>query len=92
MELAPAYRKLQGYLGQDGRFRELPGKRQKKLQVLMFQFLATKFQSDIKYSETEVNEVLNEFHSFGDPASLRRFMIGQGLLLRTVDGRSYWKA
>ena len=91
MRLSPAFIKLKGYLGKDGLFRELPGKRQKKLQLLMFQFLATKFSPSIKYSESEVNDILNNHHSFNDPASLRRFMIGQGLLNRTLDGRSYWK-
>ena len=81
---------LQGYLGEDGRFRQLPGKRQKKLQRLMFEYFATKFQSGVTYTEQEVNDILTKHHSFNDPASLRRFMIGMQLLSRTIDGREYW--
>ena len=81
---------LQGYLGDDGRFRSLPGKRQKKLQRLMFEYFATKFKSGVIYSEQEVNDILTKHHSFEDPASLRRFMIGMQLLSRTKDGREYW--
>ena len=91
MTIENPYLPLEGYLGDDGRFQQLPGKRQKKLQLLMFQFLAEKFQEDVFYSEEEVNDILNIYHSFDDPASLRRFMIGKKLLARTIDGRKYWK-
>ena len=92
IQLSTSYMILQGYLGRDGRFVQLPGKRQKKLQKLMFEFLASKFEPSVSYSESEVNDILAKYHSFEDPASLRRFMIGQGLLSRTRDGRTYWKS
>ena len=85
------YALLNGYLAKDGRFDQLPGKRQKKLQHLMFDFLAEQFQKEVEYTERQVNEILNRHHSFEDPASLRRFMIGCGLLGRTLDGRTYWR-
>lgn len=91
MQLPESYKSLQGYLGADGRFKIMPGKRQKKLQILLFQFLSEQFEKDVQYLETEVNSILNNCHSFEDPASLRRFMIGQKLLARTLDGRVYWK-
>lgn len=84
------YIELKGYLDDSGRFERMPGKRQKKKQALMFQYLAEKFVEGRKYTEKEVNEVLNRHHTFNDPASLRRFMFGQKLLDRTLDGRSYW--
>lgn len=90
MTATEKYAALQGYLDSNGRFERMPGKRQKKKQALMFQFLAEKFVEGRKYSEKEVNEVLNRYHTFNDPASLRRFMYGSKLLDRTVDGRSYW--
>ena len=85
------YSSLHGYLGKDNRFSHLPGKRQKKLQTLMFEFFAEKIEAQKDYTESEINEILNAYHSFNDAASLRRFMIGKKLLSRTVDGRRYWK-
>lgn len=84
------YKDLQGYMDADGKFNALPGKRQKKKQLLMFQYLAERFEHGRKYSEQEVNEILNLHHTFNDPASLRRFMFGCKLLDRTLDGRRYW--
>jgi len=89
--LPEKYMKLRGYLGKDNRFERLPGKRQKKLQQLMLEFLAEKFEGSLKYTESEINDILNQYHSFADPATLRRFMIGHQLLCRTNDGRQYWK-
>ena len=84
------YVSLNGYLDDAGKFERLPGKRQKNKQNLMLQYLAEKFQRGQNYSEKEVNEILNQHHSFGDPATLRRLMFGRGLLDRTIDGKSYW--
>ena len=87
---ADKYKDLKGYLDDDGKFERMPGKRQKRKQALMFEYLAEKFELSKKYSETEVNEILNQHHTFNDPASLRRFMFGSSLLGRTLDGRFYW--
>ncbi len=82
---------LKGYIGEDGRFNHLPGKRQKNRLNLMLDYLITQFEFNKKYSEKEVNNLLDRFHSFNDPASLRRFLFGRGLLDRTLDGSSYWR-
>lgn len=82
---------LKGYRNEEGKFTRLPGKKQKKKLDAMIQFLATKFKSEIKYSEMEVNEILNQYHSFNDPATLRRLLFGMSLLNRTKDGREYWR-
>lgn len=84
------FQDLKGYLDDNGKFDRLPGKRQKKKQASMLQFLVQKFEMGKKYSEKEVNEILNQQHSFEDPAILRRLMFGRKLLNRTLDGRSYW--
>lgn len=84
------YSLLKGYLDKEGKFSKLPGKKQKKKQSLMLQFLANKFEKDKKYTEKEVNELLNKHHSFNDPASLRRMMLGGNLIDRTIDGKEYW--
>lgn len=82
---------LQGYLDEDGKFDRFPGKRQKKKQAEMLQFLADQFKAGKKYTEMEVNDILNQHHSFNDPATLRRLMFGSKLIDRTLDGRAYWK-
>jgi len=84
------YKMLQGYQDEDGKFHSFPGKRQKEKQALMLQYLASKFEAGKKYSETEVNDILNEYHSFNDPATLRRLMFGKRFINRTIDGRQYW--
>jgi len=84
------FQELNGYLDGEGKFDRFPGKKQKKKQALMLQFLAQKFEPGKKYSEMEVNEILNQHHSFNDPATLRRLMFGSKLINRTLDGKSYW--
>lgn len=84
------YDLIKTYLDSEGKFERMPGKRQKNKQKLMFEYLSEQFEADIKYTESEVNEILNLHHSFNDPASLRRFLCGAGWLDRTIDGRAYW--
>ncbi|MEM7372072.1 MAG: DUF2087 domain-containing protein [Bacteroidota bacterium] len=84
------YSSLSGYIDSAGKFDRLPGKKQKKKQALMLQFLAEKFEEGITYTEREVNDILNQHHSFKDPATLRRLMFGSGLINRTMDGKAYW--
>lgn len=84
------YSTLSGYRDDQGKFDRFPGKRQKKKQALMLEFLAEQFEAGKKYTEKEVNEILNQHHSFEDPATLRRLMFGSGLINRTLDGKAYW--
>ena len=84
------YFSIKGYFDESGKVTQFPGKRQKKKQFLILEFLAEKFEMGKKYTEKEVNEILNKHHNFNDPATLRRLMFGTRLLNRTLDGRSYW--
>lgn len=84
------YTSLEGYLNQDGKFTQFPGKKQKNKQHLMLEFLAEQFETGKNYTEKEVNEILNQHHSFNDPATLRRLMFGKQLINRTLDGKRYW--
>jgi len=84
------YTSLKGYLDQNGKFSQFPGKKQKNKQHLMLEFLAEQFETGKNYTEKEVNELLNQHHSFNDPATLRRLMFGKQLLDRTLDGKRYW--
>jgi len=87
--LEDKYKCLNGYLDVDGKFSHLPGKRKKKALDAMVDFLGEKFQLNKYYSELEVNDILNQYHSFNDPATLRRLLVGSQILDRTRDGRQY---
>jgi len=82
---------LKGYYNQEDQFDRLPGKRHKKKQALMLEVLASYFEKGRRYTEREVNHILNQHHTFKDSASLRRLMLGMNLLDRTVDGKMYWR-
>lgn len=84
------YSTLKGYQDEQGRFTQLPGKRQKKKQALMLEYLAEQFDAGRQYTEREVNDILNQHHNFEDPATLRRLMFGLQLIDRTLDGKAYW--
>ena len=55
-------------------------------------WLSTKFKLDKKYSEKEVNEILDNHHLFNDTPLLRRELISRKYLIRKDDGSIYWKA
>jgi len=82
---------LKGYLNDEGKMIRLPGKKQKKKLAAMLEYFAHQFSFGKVYSEMEVNHVLNEHHSFNDPATLRRLLFTSGFLNRTLDGREYRK-
>ncbi|MEN0046028.1 MAG: DUF2087 domain-containing protein [Bacteroidota bacterium] len=84
------YAPLTGYQDQNGKFIQFPGKKQKNKQHLMLEFLAAQFETGKDYTEKEVNDILNQHHSFNDPATLRRLMFGKQLINRTLDGKRYW--
>lgn len=84
------YKCLSGYVDADGKFDRLPGKRKKKSLDAMIKFLGEQFDANTEYTELEVNDILIQFHSFNDPATLRRLLFGSQILDRTRDGRRYW--
>ena len=54
-------------------------------------FLSTKFQGNKKYSEKEINQIIDQFHLFNDIPLLRRELISRRYLSRTDNGAEYWK-
>lgn len=58
---------------------------------IVINWLSNKFNGEIKYSEKEVNEILDRHHSFNDKALLRRELISRKFLSRKDDGSEYWK-
>lgn len=78
---------LNNFLDGDGRLVKLPSKRHMQLEAL--RYLAGKFQPGREYTEREVNGLLLEWHTFGDPATLRRGLYDSRFLDRDPYGRSY---
>ncbi len=87
MELKP---ELKGFLDKDSKLKSWPSRKHREKQLLVLEFLAAKFEPGQEYSEKEVNELLNQNHTFGDPAMLRRELFMKKLLDRTPDGNRYW--
>jgi biotin operon repressor len=81
---------LRRFLDSEGRVSSWPAKR--KDQRLVLRYLAARFAPEQRYTEREVNALLNQWHTFGDPATIRRDMYDDGLLHRTRDGGGYWRA
>lgn len=70
---------------QDGRLKTIPAQRKKKRIVL--QALAQQFELQRIYPESEVNAILARYHD--DVCTLRRDLVGEGLLER--DAQGYWR-
>ncbi len=58
---------------------------------MVLEYLASKFEAGWEYSEKEINAILDQNHTFGDPAMLRRELFMKKLLDRAPDGSRYWK-
>ncbi len=69
----------------DDRLTQIPA-RLKKRQVIL-SWLVDKFEFDRRYSEQEVNEVIQQYHP--DYASLRRYMVDEQLMQR--ESGVYWR-
>ncbi len=79
-------RKVLGDFIQSGRLKEIPAYR-KKRQVIL-RYLAGQFAEGQLYPEKEVNAILQRYHP--DSATLRREMVGYGLLAR--EHGIYWRS
>lgn len=80
---------LDRYLDERGRITVYPSKL--SLRRVALAYLAGKFEPERRYREPEVNELLQEWHTFGDWALLRRELFDLGFLNRTADGTHYWR-
>jgi hypothetical protein len=72
-----------------GRLVRLPNKF--SVQQMAMWAMWTHFVVRRKYTEKEVNQILNAHHTFGDPATLRRELVNMKLLGRKSDCSQYWK-
>ena len=80
---------LKSFLDKDGRLISLPAKHKKKLAAIWY--LAGKIEAGRQYTEPEINDLLDEWTLFHDPATLRRELYNKQLLERTADCSRYWK-
>ena len=81
---------LRRFLDRDARVTTWPSK-QKDQQALLH-YLIAKFSPAQDYTEAQVNALLNTWHTYGNPAYLRRSLVDAGLLQCTPDGARYWGA
>ena len=78
---------VENYSLPDGRLKTIPSQR-KKLEAILH-YVVQAFDVDVRYNEKQVNEMLSRYHD--DVASLRRELIGYGLMQRASDGTEYWR-
>ena len=87
MDRASLARELRPFVNDDGRLTRWPVRQ--KVQRMAIAYLATKFETSREYCEREVNEVLVEWHTFGDWALLRRLLFDWCYMDRESDGSRY---
>ena len=78
---------LRNFLDAKGKLTAFPAKRKMKVYCLFY--LAGKFEAGREYTEREVNELLLSWHTFADPATLRRELYDYSFLDRSRDGKVY---
>ena len=75
------------YTRKDGSLKTIPAQR-KKLEAIL-RYVVKAFKVGKRYSERQVNEILSTYHA--DTASLRRELVGYGLMKREGGGGDYWR-
>ena len=78
---------LRNFLDTEGKLTAFPAKRKMKIYCLFY--LAQKFEPEKDYTEQDINNVLLDWHTFADPAILRRELYDYGFLDRSRDGKIY---
>ncbi|HUI89977.1 MAG TPA: metalloregulator ArsR/SmtB family transcription factor [Anaerolineales bacterium] len=75
------------YTRKDGSLKIIPAQ-QKKLEAIL-RYIVRAFEPGKHYSEKQVNRILQQYHE--DTASLRRELVGFGLMKRAGGGGEYWR-
>ena len=78
---------VKDYVRKDGSLKTIPAQK-KKLDAIL-RYVVKAFELDKRYSEKKVNEILVQYHD--DTASLRRELVGAGLMKREGGGGEYWR-
>ena len=79
---------LSRFLDCDGRLVSFPSKRKMKIYALYY--LASKIPAGVRFSEPELGDLLDRWHLFHDPATLRRELYNHRFIDRERDGSAYW--
>lgn len=85
-----ALRELRPFLDSRGRLTALPAKHRKLMTAVWY--LAGKIEAGRTYTEPEINDLLDGWAVFRDPATLRRELFNTHLLDRAPDGSRYRRA
>ena len=75
------------HFDESGRLMRWPSRR--PVQELCLWVLWSDLPSEMHLHERNVNAILNDAHLFGDPALLRRSLVGMELVNRNLDGSDY---
>jgi predicted transcriptional regulator len=78
---------IKDYSRRDGTLKTLPSQR-KKLEAIL-RHVVKAFEIGQRYSEKRVNEILSQYYE--DTATLRRELVGFGLMNREGGGGEYWR-
>lgn len=81
---------LTQFLDNQGRILDWPSRKHQESQMAVRLYLATKFEKGRRYTEREVNDILNTWALFNDWALLRRELYMYHLLDRKKNGSAYW--
>ena len=87
--LSATARKTLSQFDAAGRLIRLPNKL--SVQQTAMWAIWTQFAAGRLYTEKEVNAIINQQHTFGDHATLRRELVNMKLLGRKSDCSEYWK-
>ena len=78
---------IKDFTRRDGSLKTIPAQ-QKKLEAIL-RHIVKSFNMGKRYSEKRVNEILSQYHE--DTATLRRELVGYGLMEREGGGGEYWR-
>lgn len=78
---------IKDFTKRDGSLKTIPAQR-KKLEAIL-RYVVNAFEIGKRYSEKRVNDILAQYHE--DTATLRRELIGYGLMNREGGGGEYWR-
>jgi len=78
---------IKDFTRKDGSLKTIPAQR-KKLEAIL-RYVAKSFETNKRYSEKKVNQILGKYHE--DTATLRRELVGYGLMKREGGGGDYWR-
>jgi hypothetical protein len=78
---------IKDFTRRDGSLKTIPSQR-KKLEAVL-RYVVKSFDVGKRYNEKNVNELLSRYHE--DTATLRRELIGFGLMAREGGGGVYWR-